>query len=72
MVAKSSRPIQWFLFCGNLISLMNEMKNKKDKTQNQILRDVVDNFHSETDTLGSYTGLPCGKDKTPMQDADDL
>ena len=49
-----------------------KIKNKKDKTQNQILRDVVDNFHSETDTLGSYTGLPCGKDKTPMQDADDL
>ena len=35
-----------------------KIKNKKDKIQNQILRDVVENFHSETDTLGSYTCLP--------------
>ena len=51
---------------------MKKSRKIKNKTQNQILRYVVENFHSETDTLGSYTGLPCGKDKTPMQDADDL
>ena len=45
---------------------------QKLKKQNQILQYVVQNFHSETDTMGSYTGLPNGKDKTPMQDADDL
>lgn len=51
--------------------IMKSRKNK-NKTQDQILRYVVENFHSETDTLGSYTGLPNGQDKTPMQDADDL
>ena len=52
--------------------IMKKSRKNKNKTQNQILRYVVENFHSETDTLGSYTGLPNGKDKTPMQDADDL
>lgn len=51
---------------------MKKKKNKQSKKNNQLLKDIVENFHSETDTLGSYTGLPCGKDKTPMQDADDL
>lgn len=51
---------------------MKKSRKNKNKTQDQILRYVVENFHSETDTLGSYTGLPNGQDKTPMQDADDL
>ena len=51
---------------------MKKRKNKQLKKNNQLLREIVENFHSETDTLGSYTGLPNGKDKTPMQDADDL
>ena len=51
---------------------MKKQKKNKKKLKNQLLKDIVQNFHSETDTLGSYTGLPNGKDKTPMQDADDL
>ena len=50
-------------------------KNKNNKAREmhyQLLKEIVENFHSETDILGSYTGLPNGKDKTPMQDADDL
>ena len=35
------------------------------------LEEIVKNFHSETDTLGSYTGLP-SDEKNPLQDADDL
>ncbi len=27
---------------------------------------------SETDPMGSYTGVPLGDDKQPVQDADDL
>ena len=50
-------------------------KNKNNKAREmhyQLLKEIVENFHSETDILGSYTGWPNGKDKTPMQDADDL
>ena len=52
--------------------MKKKSRKNKNKTQDKILRYVVENFHSETDTLGSYTGLPNGQDKTPMQDADDL
>ena len=51
---------------------MKKQKKNKKQIKNKLLRDIVQNFQSETDTLGSYTGLPNGKDKTPMQDADDL
>ena len=47
-------------------------KSKAHEMHDQLLKEIVENFHSETDTLGSYTGLPNGKDKTPMQDVDDL
>lgn len=63
------------LLCKHLqqeVFIMKKTKNKQSKDKNQLLREIVENFHSETDTLGSYTGLPNGKDKTPMQDADDL
>lgn len=46
-------------------------KRKKSSITRKILKDAVKNFQSETDILGSYTGLPT-KDKTPVQDADDL
>ena len=51
---------------------MKKQKKNKKQVKNQLLRDIVQNFHSETDILGSYTGLPNGEDKTPMQDVDDL
>lgn len=47
-------------------------KNKAREMHYQLLKDIVENFYSETDILGSYTGLPNDSDKTPMQDADDL
>jgi len=48
------------------------MFNEKKKKIDMMLNEIVKNFHSETDTIGSYTGLPAGEDKNPVQDADDL
>ena len=47
-------------------------KKIKKKKVYKLLRQIVENFHSETDTLGSYTGLPNDKEKVPTQDGDDL
>lgn len=47
-------------------------KNKQKEKIDKLLAEIVRDFHSETDTLGSYTGLPDAKDKNPVQDADDL
>ncbi len=44
---------------------------KHKKSVEKLLEEIVKNFHSETDTLGSYTGLP-SDEKNPLQDADDL
>ena len=33
-------------------------KKIKKKKVYKLLKRIVENFHSETDTLGSYTGLP--------------
>lgn len=41
------------------------MKNKIN------LNDLKEIFKSETDPMGSYTGV-CDEDETPVQDADDL
>ena len=47
-------------------------KKIKKKKVYKLLKRIVENFHSETDTLGSYTGLPRDGENTPSQDADDL
>ena len=47
-------------------------KKIKKKKVYKLLKRIVENFHRETDTLGSYTGLPRDGENTPSQDADDL
>lgn len=52
-------------------------KKKKDSQQNahtkRLIQEMVrENYRSNTDPQGSYTGKPTDPEEIPAQDADDL
>ncbi len=51
------------------------MKSKNKENAEKEVKAVIDAYHGtgkKTDPNGSYTGYPNGRDKQPVQDADDL
>lgn len=48
------------------------MKRKDKKKLDKLICEIAEDFKSQTDVLGSYTGVPDEKDAMPTQDADDL
>ena len=47
------------------------MRPKRHQDMNDVLVRRAQ-LHSETDVLGSWTGVPWDEDEEPVQDADDL
>lgn len=48
------------------------MRKKKNISVSKIETDRGTVNYSNTDPLGSYTGIPKDEDEVPVQDADDL
>ena len=48
------------------------MKIRKKMKKSKLVEEMAEEFQSNTDPFGSYTGTPEGNDVEPVQDVDDL
>ena len=48
------------------------MKTSRKKQLDKLIKEIAEDFQSQTDPSGSYTGTPTENGVVPVQDADDL
>ena len=48
------------------------MKSSRKKQLDKLIKEIAEDFQSQTDPSGSYTGTPTENGVVPVQDADDL